>query len=122
MTPIDVKKLSVEELVRRFVELTTRQDKAIYDDDNRRYNRLFDQMMETETELKSRPGDQRRALCVLHSHHNMQVRLMAAQATMEVALVQTRPVLEDIAKSGWYPQAADAGLALARLDGRRIVL
>jgi hypothetical protein len=121
MTQVDLKSMSVDELVHRFVEIAIAQDWAIFEDAHAKYNRLYRQMDEIRTELKSRPGDQRRSLVQLYDHPNIQVRLKAALSTMALAPNAVRPVLERIAKSGAYPQAADAGFALDRLDGHPVV-
>jgi hypothetical protein len=115
------KKMTVDERVHRFVEIAIAQDWAIFDDDNAKYRRLYREMDEIRSELKSRPGDQRRVLVQLYDHPNIQVRLKAALSTMALAPNAVRPVLEKIAKSGAYPQAADAGFALDRLDGHPVV-
>lgn len=121
MTKVNLKSLSVDDLMRRFIEIAVAQDWAIFDDDNAKYRKLYREMDEIRSELKSRPGDQRRVLIQLYDHPNIQVRLKAALSTMALAPNAVRPVLERIAKSGAYPQAADAGFALDRLDGHPIV-
>lgn len=55
-------KLSTEELVNQFAEIATRQDQAIFRDDNAAFNRLFDRMDAVKQELKRRGSDQRHAL------------------------------------------------------------
>jgi hypothetical protein len=121
MKRINLGDLSTDELVERFAAIAIDQDWAIFEDETAKYNRLYRQMDEIDNELKSRPGDQRRALAQLYDHPNIQVRLKAARRSMELMPGAARPVLEKIAKSGAYPQAADAGLALDRLDGHPIV-
>jgi hypothetical protein len=121
MRRINAKNASVDELVQRFVAIAIDQDWAIFHGDNAKYNRLYGQMDEIRNELRSRPGDQRRALVELYDHPNIQVRLKAAITTMALAPDAARPVLEGIAKSRTYPQAADAGFALDRLDGHPVV-
>lgn len=121
MTKVNLKSLSVDDLMRRFIEIAVAQDWAIFDDDNAKYRKLYREMDEIRSELKSRPGDQRRVLIQLYDHPNIQVRLKAALSTMALAPNAVRPVLERIAKSGAYPQAADAGFALDRLEGHPIV-
>jgi Domain of unknown function (DUF2019) len=121
MTKVNLKSMSIDGLVHRFVEIAIAQDWAIFEDATAKYNRLYGQMDEIRSELKSRPGDQRRVLVQLYDHPNIQVRLKAALSTMALAPNAVRPVLERIAKSGAYPQAADAGFALDRLDGHPVV-
>lgn len=107
---------TTSELVDRFTALALGQDEAQKKDHIAEYNRLIQQMMVVEAELKNRAGDQRRALVPLYNHDNMQVRLMAAKVTLAVAPQAARQMLEAIADSGWFPQAGDAGMSLWNLD------
>jgi cytochrome c oxidase assembly protein Cox11 len=100
----------------RFAALGVAEDKAERVDDTAEYKRLYWLMDAVKKELKSRPGDQRRALLTLYDHPNMQVRLMAAKSTLAVAPDEARRMVEWIAASRWFPQAGDAGMCLARLD------
>ena len=77
--------LTTAQLVERFAALGIEEDKAVFDDDNAKYNRLYGQMDAIKEELKRRPGDQRRALLPLFDHPNIWVRLMAAKGTLAVA-------------------------------------
>jgi hypothetical protein len=120
MTLSNVKKMTMDELVERFVAIAVAQDEAIFNDDNPKYNRLYRQMDDVRNELKSRPGDQRSALIPLYEHPNIQVRLKAALTTMEIDPVSAKRALQKIAKSRRYPQAADALAAVLRLDGKPI--
>ena len=108
--------LSVPELVEKFAAIGTEQDKALEVDDTAKYNPLFWQMQAVVKELKSRRGDQRRALLALYDHPKMQVRLAAAKATLRVAPGAARQLIEAIAATTWYPQAGDAGMCLWALD------
>jgi Domain of unknown function (DUF2019) len=116
MTPVDLKKLTVTQLVDRFAELALGQSKAELYGENAKYNRLYDAIVAVKDELKSRPGDQRRALVPLFVHPNAQVRLVAAQWAMVVAPVPARQVLQDLSDRNIYPQAADARPSLRDLD------
>ena len=108
--------MTVDELVERFTALALDQDEANLDNDIPGFSRLFHQMQEVKAELKARPGDQRRALLSLFAHRNVQVRLMAAKATLAVAPEAAREKLEDIASSHEFPQAGEAGMSLWALD------
>jgi hypothetical protein len=103
-------------LVERFADIGVAQDAASLEGQTAKFNRLFEQKRGVEAELKSRPGDQRRALMVLYRYPNMQVRLNAAKATLAVAPVEARRQIEEIAASKWFPQAGDAGMSLWNLD------
>lgn len=109
--------MPVDQLVGRFAAITAAQDDALLGHELTKFNRLFDRMLEVLEELKGRPGDQRRALMALYDYPNMQVRLQAAKLTLAVAPVEARRQIEAIAESHWMPQAGDAGMALAVMDG-----
>jgi hypothetical protein len=116
MKQLQLKTLTVAQLVERFAQNGAAQDQAIWDEDNKKYARLFWQMDEIKSELKCRSGDQRRALLGLYSHPNIQVKLMAAKATLAVAPQEARKVIEAIADSRQLPQAGDAGMCLLMLE------
>lgn len=110
--------MSVGGLVERFLAIAIDQDRAIFDEDNTRFNALYDQMQSVRDELRARPGDQRNALRALLDHPNVQVRLKAAITTLALAPDISKRVLRQIADSNRLPQAADAGLILNGLrDG-----
>jgi hypothetical protein len=118
MTNQKLKEMSVGELVERFVAIALDQDEAIFDEDNAKFNKLYDQMQSVKDELRARPGDQRNALRALLDHPNMQVRLKAAITTLALAPDISKRVLRQIADSHRLPQAADAGLILSGIrDG-----
>lgn len=121
MTRFNVKNMTVNELVERFVAIALDQDKALFHDEIAIFNKLYCQMNAVRNELKNRPGDQRSALLPLYTHPNVQVRLKAALTTMEVAPEAAREVFEKIAESRHYPQAADALAAIWRLDGKPLI-
>ena len=108
--------MTVDQLVERFTQIALGQDRALLMDEIGRFNRLYDQMERVEAELKSRSGDQRRALLRLYFHPNAQVRLKAAEATLAVAPQTARRKLQEIQDSYEFPQAGDAGMTLIGLD------
>jgi hypothetical protein len=108
--------LTIAQLVERFAALGVEEDKAVFDDDNAKYTRLYWQMDAVKQELKRRPGDQRRALLPLFDHPNLWVRLMAAKGTLAVAPQAARKMLQDIEAWGRQPYAGDAGMCLVNLD------
>jgi len=113
--------ITVDELVRRFTAIAIAQDKAIFDENNVEYRRLYDQMQAVTKELKCRSGDQRSSLLPLYTHPNLQVRLMAALDTLDIAPPASREVLQGIVDFRRYPQAADALAAIWRIDGKPLV-
>jgi hypothetical protein len=108
-----LKEMSVGELVERFLAIAIDQDKAIFDENNTRFNALYDQMQSVRDELRAHPGDQRNALLALLDHPNVQVRLKAAITLLALAPDISKRVLRQIADSKRLPQAADAGLILS---------
>jgi hypothetical protein len=112
-TPSD---MPSETLVERFVEISLSQDEALLWDKIGKYNSLYDQATAVLEELKSRPGDHRCKLLALYGHENAQVRLNAAHATLALDRERAVELLQTIADSRRYPQAADAGSALTNLE------
>lgn len=117
MRRLDLETLTEEQLVERFAAIGVAQDDALWDYDKKKYARLFAQMQDIKKHLDQRFGDQR-ALLALYSHPNVQVRLMAAKATLAAAPEQARSAIEAIAESHLYPQAGDAGMCLLMLDSK----
>jgi len=107
---------TVDQLVERFVTIGIAQAEATFHGDNRKYRKLFSQMKDVTNELRSRPGDQRRALVALYNHPNTQVRLRAAKTTLAVSPKEARQVIESIAASHELFYAGDAGMCLFMLD------
>ena len=116
MKRIKLQKLSVEQLVQLFADLSVQQDMAMMAMLQGDINRLYRKIEAVGDELKARPGDQRSVLLSLYNHKNMQVRLTAAYATLALEPRLGRVQLEAIAASGWQPQAGDAGMSLLSLD------
>jgi Domain of unknown function (DUF2019) len=108
--------MTVDQLVQRFTAIGVEQDKALLRRQHANFNRLFDEMVAIEEELKVRQGDQRRELLRLYEHPNAQVRLNAVKATLAVAPEFARRTLEMIADSREYPQAGDAGMTIDSLE------
>jgi len=108
--------MTVDQLVEYFVAIALDQDKALLRNEHARFNRLFDEMELVKKELKTRSGDQRRALLPLYDHPNAQVRLKAVKATLALTPEAARRMLQSIADSNEYPQAGEAGMSLDNLD------
>jgi|ERR1041385_4328595 hypothetical protein len=116
MNPVALKDMSLDQLLKRFVDLALDQDRALLAGDITSLNELGEALHVMSIEMKSREGDQRRALLRLYDHPNIEVRLMAAKSTLAVAPEMARRVIQAIAESGEYPQAAYARMALRSLD------
>ena len=85
MRQINLKAMTVDQLVDRFAEIGIAQDTAELMGENSKFNKLYGQMKDVDTELRARGEEARRALLRLYSHPNMQVRLQAAKKTLGVA-------------------------------------
>lgn len=112
----DLSALSNAEIVRRFERLCIQQYNAMESEDQTLVNSLVWSLHHLELELKSRPGDQRRRLKMLFGHSNMQVRLSAAQANLDIDYLAARQEMQAIIDSKWQPQAMDAGMTLYFID------
>jgi hypothetical protein len=116
MGQADPKSITVDQLVDCFAEIGVAQDTAELMGETNKFNKLYGQMKDVDTELRARGEDARRALLRLYGHPNMQVRLQAAKKTLAVAPETARHVIEEIKKSQWFPQALEAGMTLRNLD------
>lgn len=116
MRRINLQDATIEALLERYVDIGAQQDEALLDQDTRRFNRLFDRMIEVEQELASRGKDARLQLLTLYEHPNAQVRLNAIKETLAVAPKRARMALKELAESVDYPQAMDAGMSIDGLD------
>jgi hypothetical protein len=116
MTRAPLKDLDDSQLVQLFEEVCLAQDRALRNEDTRKYNDLFEQLIDLSDELRRRPGDQRRALTSLYGHHNSQVRVKAAIHTLATNRREARLVLQMISDRNEYPQAVDARSTMRGLD------
>jgi hypothetical protein len=116
MKKVNPSDMTTKDLVDRFAQIGRAQDQALLGGQIAKFNRLYAQMAEISTELKGRPGDERKALMALYDFPNMQVRLKAAIHTLAVSPIEARGQLQSIADSKWFPQAGDAGMSLWNLD------
>ena len=108
-------------MVERFEAVALEQFDANWKLQTARYNRLYKEMVEIRAELKSRNGDQRRALIPLMESNNMQVKLMTANTLLAVAPDRARKALESVRDYGQLPQAADASGMLEAIDNGSFV-
>jgi len=113
--PRRLTRLSSEELVCLFVELSIKQDDALLGFETKKSNRIYGRIDAIVKELKSREGDQRRALIPLYTHGNPQVRLKAATVTLALEPAAARKILESM-KDIHGPQRLYAGMTLRALD------
>lgn len=111
-----IAKMTNEELVALFEQISIAQSEALDFFETARFNRLYRKKTAVVDELRSRPGDQRRLLFPLYRHSNKQVQLNAARNTYMLNRAEAHAVIEQIASSRWYPQAGDAGMTLLALE------
>jgi len=116
MTKVNLKDMTIDQLVGRFADIGMAQDEALLHDAFATFDRLYHQMDAVDGELRARGQDGQLALLRLYDHPNMQVRLKAAVRTLAVAPLRARQALEIIARSQCYPQAGDAGMLISGLD------
>jgi hypothetical protein len=112
--PLD--RLTVSDLVQRFLSTTLAQYEAELRAENGKYNRLYRHAIEIENELKRREGDQRRALLPFLDHPNAQVRLMAAGSLLTIVPARAKKALETVRDSRIVPQSVSAGFMLDRIE------
>jgi len=78
-------RLTVDQLLQRFIEIGEKRHFAKITNDSRRYNRYVDQTWAVYTELASRGDEARDKILPLMDHRNPGVRLAAAGVTMYFA-------------------------------------
>jgi hypothetical protein len=116
MSAIKISRLTLEELVSRYIEIGSLQYDALMMNEIAKFNRLFDKMIIVEAELQRRDGDQWRLLLALYEHENPHVRLNAIKATLAIAPEAGRKALEALAEAGEGYQSLDAGMCIFALD------
>ena len=121
MKRLDIAHQTVPEIVEQFQTLALAQGHALLGGEMAKVNRLYSKIDALENELKSRDGDQRRALHALYNHPNPQVRLEAANATLAVLPTESRAALQMIIDRREFPQAGHAGFTLLNLSEGRYV-
>ena len=121
MKRMDISHQTVTQLVEQFLALSLAQGEALVEWRMATVNRLYWKIDALKKELKARDGDQRRALHVLYSHPDPQVRMEAAGATLALFPDEARAVLQRIIDRHEFPQAGHAGFTLLYLsDGRYV--
>ena len=112
----NIRDLTTEQLVDRFVDIALAQDNAMLHGQTAKFNRLYGEMDQVDNELRNRGIEARLRLLALYEHPNAQVRIKAAKRTLGIAPAEARRVLETIEASGEQPQALEAGMSLWNLD------
>jgi len=107
---------STADLVKIFAEYSAQQYDHMLIAEVKQVNRYYHMLKAIELELKSRIGDQRRALVLLYDNPNPNVRVKAAKATLAIAPAAARQVLEVVAETCYGPEKLEAGMSLTNLD------
>ena len=116
MTQTQYAGMTAAELVREFETLCIAQYRSLEREEITQFNKRYKNIQAIHDELKSRTGDQRRALQSLFGKGNLQARYMAAHSNLAIDYDKARKELEAIAATNWHPQAAQAGMTLWNLD------
>jgi hypothetical protein len=111
-----LRNVPLRKLYERFIFASVDQHKSLVAGDHTSYNRLFEEVVAIEKELKRRGEDERRALVSLFSDPSAQVRLNAAIATLALEPEAARQALQLISDRNEYPQAPYARDMLWALD------
>ena len=120
MTNLNLKKMTVAQLGGAvLLPLPSIRTKAIFEEENAEFNKLYGQMGSVRNELKARPGDQRNALLMLFPTSQFASTIKSGDFYFSGGSpAVARELLGIIANSNRLPQAADAGLILNGLrDG-----
>jgi hypothetical protein len=112
---------SVEDLVDLFASIAVKQNTALEYIRSAEYTCLYKLMEKVQAQLKSRAGDQRRALLPLYHHPNPTVRFKAAMATFVFAPREARDVLQLIKDRQEFPIAMNASQMLSAIDEGRYI-
>ena len=107
---------STAELIDEFTQIAIQQGDNLLGGNTESYNRFVDKMRAIESELRSRPGDQRSELMPLLTHPNIAVRWKASVAVLGIFPAPARQALEAVAKSGYLPICGHAGMTLHSFD------
>lgn len=112
-----IRKATTSALIERFIALAMKQNDETVRSSERK--KLYYLAGAIEAELKSRDGDQRRALRPLLKHADPGVRLRAASALLALDRRNAVAVLEQVRDEEDFPADAQArGLLLAMSEGR----
>lgn len=112
---IDVSK-STEELLDRYIQLSTEQGKAAYVADTSKVNRIGDALFEISNEIKRRPDDRGQSILKLFANPNSQVRFNAATSVSGIFPHEARQVIQKIAESEFDLLSLHARMYLRSLD------
>jgi len=116
LEPIDLSRLSIEELISRFVDIGVAQEQA-HENDETEKNKLLDSAMNNiDRELRDRGKSARLALKQLYEHSNAQVRMEAARLSYGVAPEAARACLQALRDSKLPPQYYLVGSILRAID------
>lgn len=122
ITSSGLKLASLNVLIDEFAASAVRQAEAQEDvepgneDDYEAVNREIAWGWEVRDEILLRGQDGVVELITLFSHPDMQVKLCAAKAIMDIEPLEARRMVEWIANEAYPPQSGDAGMCLLYID------
>lgn len=115
----DLTRLSVVQLVDRFVGLARAEEKPQGPEDAEQLYWLIDAAV---SELKKRKGDQRKALLPLYLHTDTAVRFRAADVTREIAPERAESRMRAVDDPGWsFAKDKQSPRSLKRLSVAQLV-
>jgi hypothetical protein len=94
MKPAQLQRAALRQLYDRFIAAALEQHESMLYGDNDKYNRLYEEIIAIEKELKRRGQDEIRALASLFDHPSAQLRLNAAVATLALEPEAARQALQ----------------------------
>ena len=118
MSAIEYSAATVDDLLKAFERSCLIQDETLLDDDIKKYNEEYWNLVAIKDELKRRGAEARRSLLQLFSHENAQVRLQAATFVYPVARAEAKACLAAIKAMNVPDQSLDAGMTLWSLSER----
>jgi len=114
----DLSVLSNEVLVARFRDTALEENEALLDSDIVTVNRLVEERMAIDAELRVRGTEARKALLILLDDDDWRVRFEAARMCLAVAPERALTVIKEVKASEYMPVAAEASATLRNLaDG-----
>lgn len=108
--------MTESELVELFRSYALEQERALLHSNTKKYNRLYDQMVAINEELKARGMEARRSLLQLMDDQNLRVRYSAAVKSLAVDRERAVAALQSVVASHMMPEAAQAESALDFLN------
>lgn len=121
MNTAQFRKMTASDITLEFEKTCIAQDKFIVHRQSSKYNKSIERLWAMVDELGRRIPDQRSVLRRFYNHPNREVRFQAARHSLAIFPDEARKVLQIISDRDEYPQAANARLALQKLDDGTLI-